>query len=265
MVETVDTRLYLGTSPLTGRGMWWDVAKDPGMVLIAPVGSGKSFLAQSLVDQSLAKAWDAAVFDPKRMAYRRYFEALTHEPWLCDWTLSDVYEQFTDMSLGYLFPEYRRRMELIESLGDPAIDEYRATGQIKPLLVVMDELQAMMTVLAFRTETDDKGKKVKVGRGMVEECQGLLASMLALFRASGIVPVLIAQTGNTNILPSEVKNNAPAKVQLGNTITDSQWLSLFGDTPPSGMPRFVGGVGKGVCQLAGEVDYVDIHRLGVRA
>ncbi|MBN1434267.1 hypothetical protein JW921_05860, partial [Candidatus Fermentibacterales bacterium] len=142
--------------------MWWDVAKDPGLCCIAPVGSGKSYLAKSLLRQSLAKGWDAVIFDPKRLAYREFASQLAHEPWLCDWTLSDVYEQFTDMCLGYLFPEYRRRMELIESLGDPSIDEYRATGQLKPMLVVMDELQAMMTVLAFRTETDDKGKKIKV-------------------------------------------------------------------------------------------------------
>lgn len=258
-MTSVDTHLLLGVNPVDGRSMVLDIAKDPGVVIIAPVGAGKSYLAKSLVRQALAKGWEVVIFDPKRMAYRQFFPALAHEPWLCDWMLTNAYEQFMDMAKDYLWPEFIRRMDFIEGLDDFSIDEWRGAGTLRPRLIVIDELQAFFTVLSGRMETDDKGNRKNVGKDMVKECQTQLASMLALFRASGMVPVLIAQTGNVDTLPANVKNNASAKIQLGNTITDAQWLSLFGDSPPTGMPRFVGGVGKGVCQLAGEVNPVDIH------
>lgn len=230
--------------------MLLDVATDPGLVIIAPCGSGKSYLARSLMTQALDKGWGAVAFDPKALSYRSLFERLTHAPWVSDWMLTDAYERFCDMRDGFLWPTYTARMDLIRSLGNASVDEWRGTGQLRPILVVFDELQAFFTVLAGRT--DEKGHNV--GKAMVGECQASLASMLALFRASGLVPVLISQTGNTDILSAAIKHNAPAKVQLGNSITDGQWLSLFGDNPPRGMPRFVGGVGRGVCQLAGEVE-----------
>ena len=254
---TIDTRLHLGTDPDTEETLYLDIAKDPGLVIIAPVGAGKSYLAKSLTRQALDKGWEVAIFDPKRMAYRIFFPYLVHEPWLSNWRLSNAYEQFMDMA-NYLWSEFDCRMDYIESLNDFDIDEWRGAGGLVPRLIIIDELQAFFTVLAGRMEPNVAGKSVNVGKDMVKECQGQLASMLALFRASGMVPVLIAQTGNTDTLPSNVKNNASAKVQLGNTITDAQWVSLFGDNIPGGMPRFVGGVGKGVCQLAGEVKKVDI-------
>lgn len=258
-MAVLDTRLLLGTDPDTEETLYLDIAKDPGLVIIAPVGAGKSYLAKSLTRQALAKGWEVVIYDPKRMAYREFFSALAHEPWLCDWMLTNAYEQFMDMVKGYLWPEFTRRMDYIEGLNDFDIDEWRGAGGLLPRLIIIDELQAFFTVLAGRMELNAQGKPVNVGKDMVKECQTQLASMLALFRASGMVPVLIAQTGNTDTLPSNVKNNASAKIQLGNTITDAQWLSLFGDSIPSGMPRFVGGVGKGVCQLAGEVKKVDVR------
>ena len=258
-MEGVDTRLYLGVNPETGKATHLDIAVDPGLCVIAPVGAGKSFLAGSLLGQALAKGWEGFVFDPKRLSYRRYFPQLAHEPWLCDWRMRNGYEQFVAMT-EFLMLEYEHRMQYIEDLGDFDVDEWRGAGTLRPRLIVIDELQAFFTVLATRTVVTEKGEKKNVGRAMVTECQGMLATMLSLFRASGQVPVLIAQTGNIATLPAEVKNNASAKIQLGNTITDSQWVSLFGDNPPTDMPRFVGGVGKGVCQLAGEVHPVDIRR-----
>ena len=63
-MEGVDTRLYLGVNPETGKATHLDIAVDPGLCVIAPVGAGKSFLAGSLLGQALAKGWEGFVFDP---------------------------------------------------------------------------------------------------------------------------------------------------------------------------------------------------------
>jgi hypothetical protein len=240
--------------PVPVEWRWWN---EPNLLVSGGAGFGKTFLTQHVVAQAEPLSKDGGgggllILDPKRLGYRSMDESgrLLHPVWKCDFRLTGVYPLWQDFS-RYLWDLYDIRMDYIEKLGRHDIDEFLGAG-MAPVFVILEELQAVFSVMERDMVLDAKGGIRNVGKDRVKECQQDLVAMTALFRASGIRLVLISQSLNSDIIPTKCKLSCPAKLVFGATVADGDFMATFGDHSPKDF-RFRGGVGIALGQFDGIV------------
>lgn len=231
---------------------WW---LEPNVLVSGGAGFGKTFLTRHLLSQAEPLSRDGEgggllIFDPKRLGFRDWQDRLCHPVWMCDFRLTEVYPLWQDFS-RYLWELYDARMDYIEKLGRFDIDEFLGAG-MAPVFVILEELQAVFSVMERDTVPDGKGGMKNVGKARVQECQQDLVAMTALFRAAGIRLVLISQSLNSDIIPTKCKLSCPAKLVFGATVADGDFYATFGDHSPKDY-RFRGGVGIALGQFGGIV------------
>lgn len=232
----------IGRDRNSGEPVAWSLATEPAVLISGGAGLGKTFLTKKIMRSYLQSAIRAGrsggllVFDPKRLGYREFSPHLMRPAWVSDFELRDVGELWNQQVSPFVWKLYRDRMEYIESLGNPAIDEYRGAG-LAPVLFVIEEIQAT----TCRMNKED-----------LKLFQADLVGMSALFRGSGIVLLLLSQSLNAEIIPTRVKLNAPAKVVLGYSVPQGDFVAAFGTNPPKGYD-FIGGRGHCLGQFGGEV------------
>jgi hypothetical protein len=159
------------------------------------------------------------LWNPKRVGYGAWSDRLAHPAWQSDFCLTDVAGLWQGSFSPHLWDAYRHRMGVIERLGNPAIDEFRAAG-LAPLTVVVEECQAVFQVL--------EAQDTKTAKAITSD----LNVMSALFRASGIRLILVSQAMTAEGgISTKTKTNATAKLHLGPADAGG-YFACFGQQPP---------------------------------
>jgi hypothetical protein len=253
---------------LTGTPLYWDLRKDVNIGFNGGAGSGKSTAVEQVLRgiERLLEQFGAAgyadggvdIANAKRLGYWDWV-GRTDRPIYecCDWRLSDAYAMFMRfMADGWA--DYERRMDLIYA---HKVDDWYGAG-LAPRIRVLEETNALFIAMGkpkTHEGMDDKELKAAQAKAKAEKerAQEELVQALCLWRASGVILVLIQQNASGDFLPTAAKTSISGMVCLGSALSNGDFMSVFGTTPPSGF-KYKGGVGQGIARLGGRTAYVQV-------
>lgn len=257
-MEDLPRLLHLGKHPDTGAPLNWDFDVEPHLMITGGAGMGKTTLCRRLVGEALDVVdWYKAqgrrskviILDPKGgLGYRRY--ASRCQIIKSNWQLTNANEVWMALFAG-LWKEYEYRMDLIAAVNaqDWDVDEWKGGG-LGPMFVVLEEVQALMSVMVRDEEPDAKGVMKNVGAAHIAECQNELIAAASLFRGAGIRLIVISQAAHDVYIPVRAKLSMPAKIVMGTTISSGQFMAAFGESMPGDF-LYYGGRGRGLSLLNG--------------
>lgn len=166
-----------------------NVNDHPHFLISGSSGSGKSYLANEIVIQAIAKEWEVVILDLKR-SYGLYRAFVDYS-----YELDDILDKLQSVE-----SEMLQRMEKLQ----PALDNNPRTLAVdigyKPMLVVIEEYISLQASL-------DKKKK--------EELERIVKNISVLARQSNIHLMIVMQSAGTENIQSTTRSNL-TKVLLGN-------------------------------------------------
>lgn len=166
-----------------------NVNDHPHFLISGSSGSGKSYLANEIVIQAIAKEWEVVILDLKR-SYGLYRAFVDYS-----YELDDILDKLQSVE-----SEMLSRMEKLQ----PALDNNPRTLAVdigyKPMLVVIEEYISLQASL-------DKKKK--------EELERIVKNISVLARQSNIHLMIVMQSAGTENIQSTTRSNL-TKVLLGN-------------------------------------------------
>ena len=162
----------------------------PHILVSGQSSSGKSYLANQLVIQAVAKGFDVVILDVKRSygLYKAYVD-YCYEP-------EDIIAK-----LKAVENEMYSRMQKIQPVLDKAPNTLAVDIGIKPMLVVVEEYISLLSSL-------DKKPK--------EEVERIIKNLSVLARQSNIHMLMVMQAAGTENINATTRSNLNCKVLLGN-------------------------------------------------
>ena len=166
-----------------------DVRDYPHFLISGSSGSGKSYLANELVIQTIAKAWQVVILDIKRsyglyMAYTEYF-----------YETDDIIDK-----LKQIESDMYQRLQALQSELDNNPRALAVDIGYKPMLVVVEEYISLLSSM-------DKKQK--------EEVERIIKNLSVLARQCDIHLMIVMQSAGTENINSTTRSNL-TKVLLGN-------------------------------------------------
>jgi DNA segregation ATPase FtsK/SpoIIIE, S-DNA-T family len=178
---------------ISGRGVFFDLAEMPHLLVAGTTGSGKSVMLNGLLT-SLILTTDPrevkmVLVDPKRVELSLYGRL----PHLITPVVTDVKKAAN--ALGWAVSEMDRRYEVLEKFGARSLDSYNARAD-KPMpyvVVVIDELADLMMTAAAKVED-------------------AIIRLAQKARAVGIHLVVATQRPSVDVITGMIKANIPSRI-----------------------------------------------------
>ncbi len=166
-----------------------DVRDYPHFLISGSSGSGKSYLANELVIQAIAKEWQVVILDIKRSygLYRAYSEYF--------YEINDIVDK-----LKQIESDMYQRLQALQSELDNNPRALAVDIGYKPMLVVVEEYISLLSSL-------DKKQK--------DEVERIVKNISVLARQVDIHLMIVMQSAGTENIQSTTRSNL-TKVLLGN-------------------------------------------------
>lgn len=166
-----------------------DVRDYPHYLISGSSGSGKSYLANELVIQAIAKEWQVVILDIKRSygLYRAYSEYF--------YEIDDIVDK-----LKQIESDMYQRLQALQSELDNNPRALAVDIGYKPMLVVVEEYISLLSSM-------DKKQK--------EEVERIVKNISVLARQVDIHLMIVMQSAGTENINSTTRSNL-TKVLLGN-------------------------------------------------
>ena len=166
-----------------------DVRDYPHYLISGSSGSGKSYLANELVIQAIAKEWQVVILDIKRSygLYRAYSEYF--------YEIDDIVDK-----LKRIESDMYQRLQALQSELDNNPRALAVDIGYKPMLVVVEEYISLLSSM-------DKKQK--------EEVERIVKNISVLARQVDIHLMIVMQSAGTENIQSTTRSNL-TKVLLGN-------------------------------------------------
>ena len=201
-------------------------AAEPHLLVAGVLGSGKSNLLRSLAAQALGHGQLITAIDAERTGH---FDELAGR----DGVLRVESRAAASLDLlDWVAAESSRRAERLREAG--AVDDTLATAVMKPLWVFVDELPSLAE---------------SAGRAGLSDPQDLLADLMRQGRTTGITVVLSCRAERISEMRATVRNQAHARVGLGQLPPGASTM-LFGGTLEIGGPSVLP-AGRGFARVGG--------------
>jgi energy-coupling factor transporter ATP-binding protein EcfA2 len=185
----------------------------PHSLVTGTTGSGKSTVLELLVAVALLRDWELRLVDPKRQQFARFSRNPRRE---------------IPVSFGYADgwqaivaakAEMERRKQLCFDLG--AEKWQQAGGQIRPLMVVIDEVFALLE----EKPADEEQAALKA------DAEAALWSIAREGRAPGVHLVLAAQRPDAKVIQGEARNNLMTRMLMGSQPSPASIQMVLPDVP----------------------------------
>lgn len=166
-----------------------DVRDYPHFLISGSSGSGKSYLANELVIQTIAKDWEVGICDIKRSygLYKAYTDYV--------YEIDDIVDK-----LKQIESEMHQRLQAMQSELDNNPRALAVDIGYKPMLVVVEEYISLLSSL-------DKKQR--------EEVERIIKNLSVLARQCDIHLMIVMQSAGTENINSTTRSNL-TKVLLGN-------------------------------------------------
>lgn len=166
-----------------------DVRDYPHFLISGSSGSGKSYLANQLVIQSIAKDWEVVICDIKRSygLYKTYADYV--------YEIEDIVDKLKQME-----SDMYQRLQALQSELDNNPRALAVDIGYKPMLVVVEEYISLLSSM-------DKKQK--------EEVERIVKNISVLARQVDIHLMIVMQSAGTENINSTTRSNL-TKVLLGN-------------------------------------------------
>lgn len=178
-------------------------------LLVGQTGSGKSYALYFFILQMITKEipWNLYIIDPKYSGVYVIGSKINK-----DQTASDIEESIRLLENFYLAMEERKK-EMNVLLHQKLDSDYRRFN-LTPICLIIDEYSAFRASL---------GKYDKKTRDRVDE---IIGNAIREGRQLGCFCILAQQQTNAQNLPTEIKENIPCKIILGNAERQTYMTSL---------------------------------------
>lgn len=166
-----------------------DVRDYPHFLISGSSGSGKSYLANQLVIQSIAKDWEVVICDIKRSygLYKAYTDYV--------YGIDDIIDRLHSVE-----SEMKLRMQKLQPVLDKNPQALAVDIGYKPMLVVVEEYISLLSSM-------DKKQK--------DEVERIIKNLSVLARQVDIHLMIVMQSAGTENIQSTTRSNL-TKVLLGN-------------------------------------------------
>lgn len=166
-----------------------DVRDYPHFLISGSSGSGKSYLANQLVIQSIAKDWEVVICDIKRSygLYKAYADYVYEK--------EDIVDKLKQME-----SEMNQRLEALQSTLDYNPQALAVDAGYRPKIIVIEEYISLLSSM-------DKKQK--------DEVERIVKNISVLARQVDIHLMIIMQSAGTENINSTTRSNL-TKVLLGN-------------------------------------------------
>lgn len=166
-----------------------DVRDYPHFLISGSSGSGKSYLANQLVIQSIAKDWEVVICDIKRSygLYKAYADYV--------YEIEDIVDKLKQME-----SEMNQRLEALQSTLDYNPQALAVDAGYRPKIIVIEEYISLLSSM-------DKKQK--------DEVERIVKNISVLARQVDIHLMIIMQSAGTENINSTTRSNL-TKVLLGN-------------------------------------------------
>lgn len=166
-----------------------DVRDYPHFLISGSSGSGKSYLANQLVIQSIAKDWEVVICDIKRSygLYKAYADYV--------YEIEDIVDKLKQME-----SEMNQRLEALQSTLDYNPQALAVDVGYRPKIIVIEEYISLLSSM-------DKKQK--------DEVERIVKNISVLARQVDIHLMIIMQSAGTENINSTTRSNL-TKVLLGN-------------------------------------------------
>ena len=166
-----------------------DVRDYPHFLISGSSGSGKSYLANQLVIQSIAKDWEVVICDIKRSYgfYKAYADYV--------YEIEDIVDKLKQME-----SEMNQRLEALQSTLDYNPQALAVDAGYRPKIIVIEEYISLLSSM-------DKKQK--------DEVERIVKNISVLARQVDIHLMIIMQSAGTENINSTTRSNL-TKVLLGN-------------------------------------------------
>ena len=166
-----------------------DVRDYPHFLISGSSGSGKSYLANQLVIQAIAKKWEVVICDIKRSygLYKAYTDYV--------YGIDDIIDRLHSVE-----SEMKLRMQKLQPVLDKNPQALAVDIGYKPMLVVVEEYISLLSSM-------DKKQK--------DEVERIIKNLSVLARQVDIHLMIVMQSAGTENIQSTTRSNL-TKVLLGN-------------------------------------------------
>lgn len=166
-----------------------DVRDYPHFLISGSSGSGKSYLANQLVIQSIAKDWEVVICDIKRSygLYKAYTDYV--------YEIEDIVDKLKQME-----SEMNQRLEALQSTLDYNPQALAVDAGYRPKIIVIEEYISLLSSM-------DKKQK--------DEVERIVKNISVLARQVDIHLMIVMQSAGTENIQSTTRSNL-TKVLLGN-------------------------------------------------
>ncbi len=166
-----------------------DINDYPHLLISGSSGSGKTYLANELIVQSIVKRWRVVILDMKR-SYGLYKDFVDYH-----YEIEDILE-----SLKCVESEMSERLEALQSRLDKNPRALATDVGYEPMIVILEEYIALQAAL-------DKKER--------EELERIVRSISVLARQSCIHLIIVMQSAGTENIQPTTRSNL-TKILLGN-------------------------------------------------
>lgn len=200
-----------------------DLMPSPHTLGAGVTGGGKSVVQRDIIISCLLRSekWFLIIIDMKRVEgamYRKYGVpvATTFEDAAC--------------LLSYAQTVMMERFEEMELRGINNWADMPPEEQGSAIMINVDEMAELLAPLKGKSEETQEKAEYQ------GQCQNALESIARLGRAAQVHLVCFAQRPSSDVIPMQIRQNAPTKVACGSlpsTISGMLFNSSFGATVPS--------------------------------
>jgi len=213
------------------RPLFTDFEAAPHMLVSGMTGGGKSVFVTNVLVQALLSGWEIAVIEPSKQG----IDYQVFRPWVPTSYFAVTLDTAAELS-NNLVDLMDSRMARIRNAGKQKWMELN--GQIKPLMVVIDEFSTLTTPIPVPKGLD-KESELYVQLTTENMERGIISAqtqkLLQTARSAGIFVLVATQTANQNTgVGPALRNLMGCRVLMGASVTETMRRSAltYPDTAP---------------------------------
>jgi hypothetical protein len=231
------SELYVGESlgdrvDPKSKPLFTDFEAAPHMLVSGMTGGGKSVFVTNVLVQALLSGWDIAIIEPSKQG----IDYQVFRPWVPTSYFAVTLDTAAELA-NNLVDLMDSRMAQIRNAGKQKWMEL--DGQIKPLMVVIDEFSTLTTSIPVPKGLDKESELYvqltteNMERGVISaQTQKLLQTA----RSAGIFVLVATQTANQNTgVGPALRNLMGCRVLMGASVTETMRKSAL--TYPESSPQ----------------------------
>jgi DNA segregation ATPase FtsK/SpoIIIE-like protein len=197
------------------HGVEWQYRKLPHLLIVAPTGSGKTFLIYAIM-KAFGRIGRVHIADPKRSDLGQFvhFKNFKH---LVTSQTKDIFTQYEEA----IELMEKRFLYMIQHENFTIGKDYSFYG-MKPEFFILDEFAALTSELENARGRDEFGDK----RKDKYDFYALLTQIVLKARQAGIFFIASTQQATHDVVPTIIRNNLMCKIVLGNVPLETYNLIL---------------------------------------